>query len=649
MTDAAPSVRGSSRGAEPAAETPSETGAGAARGRPVRIALIGAPNSGKTSLFNALTGANQRVGNYSGVTVERKEGSAVTPGGHPLSIIDLPGTHSLRARSPDEEVTRDIVLGTRAEVPPPDLLLVVADATHLRPGLRLAQELGRVGIPLLVVVNMIDIAVARGTQIDLDRMAAELGLPVVASTAVRKAGMAALQARLDRMLDAGLPPRGPVAWTHPSAAELRSALHEADRVIAAAVRMPASSRSATARIDAVVLHPIAGPVILLGLLFAMFQAVFAGAAPIMDLIAAGFEQIAAAVSALLPPGLLRSLIVDGAIAGVGSVIIFLPQIVILFLFILLLEDLGYMARAAFLMDNLMGRAGLHGRAFIPLLSSFACAIPGIMSARVIDDRRDRLVTILIAPLMTCSARIPVYTLLIGAFVPDRAVLGGIGLQGLVMFGLFASGIVSALTVALVVRLLFRRNEIAAPLMLDLPDYKLPRLKGVALGLWQRALAFLRRAGTIIFTASVVIWALSTFPLPPAGATGPAIDHSFAAMIGHVIEPVLRPLGFNWEIAVALVAGLAAREVTVAGLATVYAISGPGESALGALLASQWSLATALALLAWFIFAPQCLSTLVMIRRETGGARWMWVTVGYMFALAWLAAFATYQIATLLGG
>lgn len=619
------------------------------RDRAIRVALIGAPNSGKTSLFNALTGANQRVGNYSGVTVERKEGTATTPGGHTLSIIDLPGTHSLRARSPDEEVTRDIVLGLRPDTPETDLLLVVADATHLRPGLRLAQELKKVGIPLLLVINMIDIAEARGIEFDLDRMSAELGVPVVASTAVRKAGMAALRARLDRMLDEGLAPRGPVEWTYPSAADLRAALREADRVIAASVRMPAAPRTITSAVDAVVLHPVAGPIILLGLMFAMFQAVFAGAAPVMDLIAAGIEALSAAVEASLPAGLLSSLLVDGAIAGVGAVLVFLPQIVILFLFILLLEDLGYMSRAAFLMDNLMGQAGLHGRAFIPLLSSFACAVPGIMSARVIDDRRDRLVTILIAPLMTCSARIPVYTLLIGAFVPDREVLGGIGLQGLVMFGLFAAGIVSALAVALIVRLVFRRNEIPAPLMLDLPDYKLPRLRGVLLGLWQRAWTFLRRAGTIIFSASVVIWVLSSFPLPPEGATAPAIDYSFAAMIGHLIEPLLRPLGFNWEIAVALVAGMAAREVTVAGLATVYAVSNPGEAALGAVLASQWSLATALSLLAWFVFAPQCLSTLVVIRRETGSARWMWVSFAYMFALAWLAAFATYRIATLLGG
>ena len=619
------------------------------RDRVLQVALIGAPNCGKTSLFNALTGANQRVGNYSGVTVERKVGQTETPGGHRLSIIDLPGTNSLRARSPDEEVTRDIVLGARVDAPRPDLLLIVVDATHLRPGLRLAQELKRVGVPALVVINMIDIARARGIEIDLGRMSAELGLPVVASTAVRKAGMAELWQRLDAALDAGIAPRGAVEWTHPSAADLRLALREADRIIAVSVHTPVAPRTLTSVIDRVVLHPVAGPIILLALLFAMFQAVFAGAAPVMDLIAAGFDALSAAIATVVPSGILQSLLIDGMIAGVGGVVVFLPQILILFLCILVLEDLGYMARAAFLMDKLMGHAGLHGRAFIPLLSSFACAIPGIMAARVIDDRRDRLTTILIAPLMTCSARLPVYTLLIGAFVPARTVAGGFGLQGLVMFGLYAIGIVSALGVAFATRMLFRRHEIAAPLMLDLPDYKLPHARGVLLGLWQRAWAFLRRAGTIIFAASMAIWVLSTFPLAPEGATEPAIQYSFAAMIGHAIAPLFAPLGFSWEIVMALVPALAAREVIVAALGTVYAISGTGDAAIGSILAAQWSLATALSLIAWFVFAPQCLSTLAVIRRETGSAKWMWVAIGYMVALAYAAAFVTYHVTTLFTG
>ena len=617
--------------------------------RVTHVALVGAPNCGKTSLFNALTGANQRVGNFSGVTVERKVGFATTPGGHRLSIVDLPGTQSLRARSPDEEVTRDIVLGQRAGEVLPDLILVVADATHLRPGLRLAQELRTVGVPLMLVLNMADIARARGIGIDPAKMAEEIGMPVVLSTAVRRAGMGELWSELDARIAAGLPPRGHVTWSHPSAADLRTMLREADRIIDHAVAHPPRAQSWTSRIDAVVLHPVIGPVVLLALLFAMFQAVFAGAAPLMEAISALFDATAAALTAALPDGLLQSFLVDGIIAGVGSVVVFLPQIVILFLFILALEDLGYMARAAFLMDRVMSHVGLHGRALIPLLSSFACAIPGIMAARVIDDRKDRLTTIMIAPLMTCSARIPIYTLLIGAFIPNRTIGPGIGLQGLVMFGLYASGIVAALLVAYVGKLLFRRTDIPSPLMLDLPDYKIPQARGIVLGLWQRAYSFLRRAGTIIFAATVVIWVLSTFPFPPEGAEGPAINYSFAAMIGHVMAPLLAPVGFNWEIAVALIPGMAAREVAVAGFGTIYAVGSGSEAAIGAALSAHWSLATALALIAWYVFAPQCLSTLAVIRRETGTRFWMWVAVVYMFALAYAAAFLTYRIALLFGG
>ncbi|MCA0918801.1 ferrous iron transporter B [Pseudooceanicola nanhaiensis] len=614
----------------------------------IRVALVGAPNCGKTSLFNALTGANQRVGNYSGVTVERKVGMAQTPAGRTLRITDLPGTYSLRARSPDEVVTREIILGTRADAEPIDLLMVVVDATHLRPGLRLARELRDCGLPLLIVVNMIDIARHRGIEIDLDLLSQEIDLPVVASTAVRRAGMQDLWSRLDTLATAGLPPRVASGWAPPTAADLRAALREADRVIALSVRTPERRRSLSEWIDGVLLHPVAGPIILLLIMFAMFQAVFAGAAPLMDAISALIEGVSATISAVLPEGLLRGFLVDGVIAGVGSVVVFLPQIIILFAFILILEDLGYMARAAFLMDRIMGHAGLHGRAFIPLLSSFACAIPGIMSARVIDDEKDRLTTILIAPLMTCSARIPVYTLLIGAFVPARSIGPGIGLQGLVMFGLFAAGVISALLVAFVSRMLFRRHEIAAPLMLDLPDYKVPQARGVLLGLWQRARAFLRRAGTIIFMASVAVWVLSTFPYAPAEATEPAINYSFAAMIGHLLHPLLAPIGFSWEICVALVPGMAAREVAVAGLSTVYAVSG-GEGALGTALATHWSLATGVSLIVWYIFAPQCLSTLAVIRRETGSARWMWIAVGYMFGLAYAASFLAYHLVQSLGG
>ncbi len=613
--------------------------------RPV-VALVGAPNCGKTSLFNALTGGNQRVGNYSGVTVERKSGIARTPEGRSFELIDLPGTQSLRARSLDEEVTRDVVMGRLAGQPAPDLVLAVVDATHLRIGLRLVQELAQTGRPVLMVLNMIDLAMHRGIDIDVEGLSAALGVPVIASTAVRRAGMAALWARLDRLIAEGLPRPGASTWTAPSASETRASSNRADQLIARFVTEPGQQETSTTRIDRVLLHPVAGLIVLLALLFVMFQAVFAGAAPVMDLIDAGVTALGEGVTAVLPPGLLQSFLVDGVISGVGSVIIFLPQILILFLFILLLEDLGYMARAAFLMDRIMGGAGLHGRAFIPLLSSFACAIPGIMAARVIDDRRDRLLTILVAPLMTCSARIPVYTLLISAFVPQRTV-GGFGLQGLVMFGLYAVGIVSALLVSAVAKRLFFRDAPSPPLLLDLPDYKLPRLRSVLLGLWLRVKIFLRRAGTTIFAMVVLIWVLSTFPYPPPGATEPAITYSYAATLGNLLLPILAPLGFNWQISVALIPGMAAREVAVAALGTVYAVGG-GDQMIGTVLAQEWTLATALSLLVWYIFAPQCLATLAVIRREAGGAKWAWISFGYMFALAWMASFAMYHAARAMG-
>ncbi len=604
----------------------------------LNLALVGTPNSGKTALFNALTGSLQKVANYPGVTVERKSGTVDTPAGVHLRILDLPGTYSLRARSPDEEVTRDIVLGRMA-----------GDATNLRVALRLLLELKRVGRPIVLALNMIDIAQRRGVEFDLDRLSAELGIPVVTTVAVRKRGIADLLGRVDAL--AAAPLRAVRAdWKTPSAGELRALQREADRILKISTRRVGRPDTATARIDAVVLHPVAGLVVLLVLLFLMFQAVFAWARPAMDAITVGFDALGAATDALLPAGLLQSFIHDGLIAGVGSVIVFLPQILILFFFILLLEDLGYMARAAFLMERIMGGAGLHGRAFIPLLSSFACAIPGIMATRVIDSRHHRLSTILVAPLMTCSARIPVYTLIISAFIPDREVWGWVGLQGLVMFGLYAVGMVAALIMSLVFRFTLWRRAVASPFMLELPSYKVPQVKSVLLALWQRAWAFLRRAGTIILSMMVLIWVLSSLPPAPEGAEGPAIDYSAAAWIGKGLEPLLAPIGFNWQISVALVPGMAAREVAVGALGTVYAVQGGNEEqgAIGRVLAGKWTLATALAFLAWYVFAPQCASTLAMIRRETGGWGWMALTFGYMMALAYIAAFVTYRIALAFG-
>jgi ferrous iron transport protein B len=616
----------------------------------MHLALVGTPNSGKTSLFNALTGSRHKVANYPGVTVERKQGSFVTPLGRQVSLVDLPGTYSLRGRSPDEEITRDVVLGRTPGEAVPDLVLCVADSTNLRLTIRLVLELKSTGRPLMLVLNMFDIATRRGVTVDVARLSEALGVPVVTSIAVRKGGTADLLRRTDEISAQAPVPLQQNLWQPLTVAGLRATQRQADRIIAATISLPTKPDTWTARVDAVVLHPVAGLAILALILFVMFQAVFAWAQPLMDLLSAAFIALGQLVHDTLPAGLLQSFLQNGVISGVGSVIVFLPQIIIIFLFILLLEDFGYMARAAFLMDRIMGGAGLHGRAFIPLLSSFACAIPGIMATRVIDNRRDRLTTILIAPLMTCSARIPVYTLIISAFIPARQIGGWVNLQGLVMFGLYAAGIASALGVSFVIKFFMLRDYAPAPFMLELPDYKLPRAGSIAIGIYTRAKMFLQRAGTTIFSMMVLIWFLASFPLPPAGATDPAINYSFAAMIGKALEPLLMPIGFNWQIAVALIPGMAAREVAVAALGTVYAIEGGKEAAdqIGQVLATKWSLATALSLLAWYIFAPQCASTLAVIRRETGSWKWMAVTFAYMLALAYVASLATYNIAYALG-
>jgi ferrous iron transport protein B len=616
----------------------------------MHLALVGTPNSGKTSLFNALTGSRQKVANYPGVTVERKEGAFVTPTGRQVSVVDLPGTYSLRGRSPDEEITRDIVLGRTSGEALPDLVLCVADSTNLRLTIRLLLELKRTGRPLALVLNMFDIATRRGVTVDVPRLSEALGVPVATSIAVRKGGTADLLRLTDELLAQAPAKPHQNLWQPLGVSELRATQREADRIIASAVSLPARPDTWTARIDSVVLHPVGGLAILLLILFVMFQAVFAWAQPLMQLLSSSFDTLGQFVHDTLPAGMLQSFLQNGVISGVGSVIVFLPQIIIIFLFILLLEDFGYMARAAFLMDRIMGGAGLHGRAFIPLLSSFACAIPGIMATRVIDNRRDRLTTILIAPLMTCSARIPVYTLIISAFIPAKLIGGWINLQGLVMFGLYVAGIGSALGMSFLIKFFMWRDSQPAPFMLELPDYKMPRLRSVAIGVYTRALMFLQRAGTTIFAMMVLIWFLASFPQPPEGATDPAIDYSLAAVIGKAVEPLLLPVGFNWQIAVALIPGMAAREVAVAALGTVYAIEGGKEAAaqIGEALASKWTLATALSLLAWYIFAPQCASTLAVIRRETGSWKWMAVTFVYMLALAYLASLATYNIAVAAG-
>jgi ferrous iron transport protein B len=609
-----------------------------------RIALVGNPNSGKTALFNALTGSRQKVANYAGVTVERKEGQVAAPSGRSLSILDLPGTYSLRARSPDEVVTRDAVLGKLAGEAPPDVLVCVADATNLRLVLRLILELKAVGRPMVLALNMFDIAQRQGLRIDLEGLARDIGCPIVTTVATRKRGIEDLVAQVDGLIAAGALSTLNT-WREPDAGQIRDAHREAQRILKANVKAPERPDTFTGKVDSVLLHPIAGLLILLTLLFVMFQAVFTWSKAAGDLMGDGFTALGAFISAHLPAGLLTSFLTDGVISGVGSVLVFLPQILVLFFFIILLEDFGYMARAAFLMDRIMGGAGLHGRAFIPLLSSFACAIPGIMATRVIDNKRDRLTTILVAPLMTCSARIPVYTLIISAFIPNRPVLGVLNLPGLVMFGLYAAGILSALGVSFITRRVFWRGAVE-PFLMELPAYKLPDPLNVLRSLYLRGKIFVTRAGTIIFPIMILVWFLSSFPGAPAGATDPAINYSLAGRIGHLIQPALAPIGFNWQMTVALIPGFAAREVAVAALGTVYAIGNADASpgALALTLQHHWSIATGLSFLAWYVFAPQCASTFGVVKRETNSWLWPAVMLVYMTTLAYLAAFIVYQLA-----
>jgi len=613
-----------------------------------RVALVGNPNSGKTALFNALTGSRQKVANYAGVTVERKEGQVATASGRTLSVLDLPGTYSLRARSPDEVVTRDAVLGKLAGETPPDVLVCVADATNLRLVLRLILELKAVGRPMVLALNMYDIAQRQGLRIDLEGLARDIGCPIVTTVATRKRGVADLVAQVDGLIATGAL-SADNAWREPDAGQIRDAHREAQRILKANVRPALRPDTFTGKVDGVLLHPVAGLAILFTLLFVMFQAVFTWSKAAGDLLGDGFSALGGFIAAHLPAGLLTSFLTDGLISGVGSVLVFLPQILVLFFFIILLEDFGYMARAAFLMDRIMGGAGLHGRAFIPLLSSFACAIPGIMSTRVIDNKRDRLTTIMVAPLMTCSARIPVYTLIISAFIPNETVAGVLSLPGLVMFGLYATGIVSALAVSFVTRRLFWRGAVE-PFLMELPAYKLPDPMNVARSLYLRGKIFITRAGTIILPMMILVWLLSSVPGAPAGATDPAINYSLAGRIGHLLQPVLAPIGFNWQMTVALIPGFAAREVAVAALGTVYAL-GNADAAPGALattLSHHWSIATGLAFLAWYVFAPQCASTIGVVKRETNSWLWPAVMLVYMTTLAYLAALFVYQVARACG-
>ncbi len=606
---------------------------------PLRVALVGNPNCGKTALFNLLTGARQKVANYAGVTVERKVGTTTLRDGRVVSVIDLPGTYSLTPSTPDEEVTREMVMGQRAGEAAPDAIVAVVDATNLPMNLRLVLELKRLGLPMLVSLNMADVARARGLKIDIARLSIELGMPVVETVAVQSHGHADLLTQLER--HTSWPTASAESNPAPGAAELQ---REVRRILALAAPQAAQFKRFNHRLDAIVMHPVWGLALLALLLFLMFQAVFSWANVPMDAIKEAQAFTGEWINGHLADGPLRSLLVDGVIAGAGMVLVFLPQILILFLFILVLEDSGYLPRAAFLLDTVMGKVGLSGRAFIPLLSSFACAIPGVMATRTIPNWRDRLATIMIAPLMTCSARLPVYALLIGAFVPSRAV-GPFNIQGITLFVLYVVGVLSAMAVAWVFKRTWAKSNYQ-PLMLELPPYRWPSTRNLLLGLWERARIFISRVGTIIFALTVVLWFLASYPAPPEGATGPAIQYSLAGTLGQWLQVIFAPIGFNWQISIALVPGLAAREVAVGALGTVYALSaaeGEVADSLAPVISHSWSMATAFSLIAWYVFAPQCMSTLAVVKRETNSWRYPLLMAGYMFALAYLASFITYHV------
>ena len=621
------------------------------------VALLGNPNCGKTALFNLLTGSRQKVANYSGVTVERKEGRLALGSGKNIRILDLPGAYSLYPRSLDERVTCNVLLGRAEGEKRPDLVLCILSAMNLRRNLRLVLAAKRLGLPCVVVLNMLDIAKRQGLQIDTAALSQELGLPVITSVGIQSDGADGIKQFLSELdwrnlnalrtgtSDATLENvASHIAHTESDNVQVQRILQNLglDQII---------PDQLSDRLDAVLLHPIVGPMILVVLLFCIFQAVFTWATMPMELIKTSIEYLGTQMSEVLPDTWLRSLLINGILAGLGGVVIFLPQILILFFFILLLEESGYLPRAAYLLDRVMGSVGLSGRSFIPLLSSFACAIPGIMATRSISNARDRLVTILIAPMMTCSARLPVYALLISAFIPEKKLWAGIDLQGLVLFLLYLAGILGAMAVAWVLKRFTSEQFRMNALMMELPSYHLPRLGNLAISLWQRAEIFLRRVGGIILIMTIGLWVLSSFPQPPEGATGSPIQYSFAGVIGQALAHVFSPIGFNWQISIALVPGMAAREVVVSSLATVYALSSSSADAAEALIpliSSGWSLATALSLLAWFVFAPQCLSTIAAVKRETGGWKIPIIMLSYLFGLAYIASFITYRIATFFG-
>ena len=598
------------------------------------IAMLGNPNAGKTSLFNLLTGSKQKVANYAGVTVERVEGQLLGVDTK-IRVLDLPGTYSFHPRSPDEKVTVDVLKGVARGERRPDVVVCVLDATNLRRGLKLVLAAQRLGLPAVAAVNMMDLARRRGITMKAADLSRELGIPVVETVAVKKQG-------IDELTKLLSDPQKWSQWVPPKPADDEDDLVRLNRILTKLGLDRIFPDELSDRIDRIVLNPWLGVALLMAILFVVFQAVFAWSALPMEWIEAGFTFLGELCATYLPDGFIKDLLVDAVIGGVGGVVVFLPQILILFFFILVMEESGYLPRAAFLLDRTMGSVGLSGRSFLPLLSGYACAVPAIMAARIVGNQRDRWATIAIAPLLTCGARLPVYAVMIAAFVPDISV-AGIGLQGLVLFALYCLGMVGALVVAWILKHTTGKGE-NRTLMLELPSYHVPRIDALARGLAERAWIYLEKVGTIILALTIVLWILTTFPGAPEGATGPAINYSFAGMMGRAMEPLFAPIGFNWQMCVSLIPAMGAREVAVAVLGTLYATGSEAEAALVPILQHSWTIPMGLSFLAFFVFSPSCFATLAAIKKEMG--TWkapavLWVA--YML-LAYAFSFVVYHTA-----
>jgi ferrous iron transport protein B len=607
------------------------------------VALIGPPNSGKTTLFNRLTGLRQKVANFPGVTVEQKTGRARISSGREINIIDLPGIYSLRPCSEDERVTHDVLFGKVEGTPKPDAILLVLDSTNLARHLTLAVPILTLEIPTLVILNMADDLKSRGGEVDPAALAAQLGAPVAMISAARNEGIDQVERFLEGTAFSDHRPRArrvelPILQDIPKCRAWASEVGKG-----ASYQSPVPSVWSR-RLDSVFLHPFWGPFVFAMVVIGVFQTIFSGAAPLMD----GVEQIIAesgkAIGAALPDNLWKSLLIDGIWSGVGSVVVFLPQILLLFLFIGILEDSGYLARAALIADRSMRRVGLQGKSFIPLLSAYACAVPAILATRTIENKRDRYATILIAPFMTCSARLPVYTLLIAAFIPERPLLGRfLGTRAAAMLGLYLIGFVAAFLTARILKSSVLKSE-RSPFVLEMPPYRWPTLRSLSLRLYDRGKVFLRRAGTVILGVAIVLWCLANLPLE--NGQPPALERSLIGTVGRTIEPVIQPLGFNWKIGIGLITSLAAREVIVGTLGTIYGIESSGEATgLQEALRKDLTFGGAVALLVFFAFAMQCMSTVAVVRRETGGWRWPIIQFAYMTGLAYVCGLAANILAS----